>query len=155
MAGTRVGWIICHDAETRKKLFNWRSYDSICGGVFDEWIFAIALEHVDKIFDRSRKIVNANKAVIDKWLENHPYLHQYAESHGTTYLVHYDLDVPAEKLCDDLMDQKGVLVCHGDCFNIPYSFRITLSHAHNLEEGLRLIDEYINELVAQGKAQKH
>lgn len=69
MAGTRVGWIVCHDAETRKRLFNWRSYDSICGGVFDEWIFAIALEHVDKIFERSRKIVNANKVVIDKWIE--------------------------------------------------------------------------------------
>lgn len=66
MAGTRVGWIVCHDAETRKRLFNWRSYDSICGGVFDEWIFAIALEHVDKIFERSRRIVNANKVVIDK-----------------------------------------------------------------------------------------
>ena len=38
MAGTRVGWIVCHDSETRKRLFNWRSYDSICGGVFDEWM---------------------------------------------------------------------------------------------------------------------
>ena len=155
MAGTRVGWIVCHDAETRKRLFNWRSYDSICGGVFDEWIFAIALEHVDKIFERSRGIVNANKTVIDKWIEKNPYLHQYADAHGTTYLVHYDLDVPAEKFCDDLLDQKGVLVCHGDCFNIPHSFRITLSHAHQLEEGLRRIDEYIDELVAQGKAIKN
>ena len=57
MAGTRVGWIICRDPETRKELFNRRSYDSICGGVFDEWIFAIALEHVDKIYARSRKIL--------------------------------------------------------------------------------------------------
>lgn len=154
MAGTRVGWIVCHDAETRKRLFNWRSYDSICGGIFDEWIFAIALEHVDKIFERSRKIVNANKVVIDKWIEKNPYLHQYADAHGTTYLVHYDLDVPDEKFCDDLLDQKGVLVCHGDCFYIPHTFRITLSHAHELEEGLRRIDEYIDELVAQGKAIK-
>lgn len=155
MAGTRVGWIVCHDSETRKRLFNWRSYDSICGGVFDEWIFAIALEHVDKIFERSRRIVNANKVVIDKWIEKNPYLHQYADAHGTTYLVHYDLDVPAEKFCDDLLDQKGVLVCHGDCFYIPHTFRITLSHAHELEEGLRRIDEYIDELVAQGKSIKN
>lgn len=152
MAGTRVGWIICHDPETRKELFNRRSFDSICGGVFDEWIFAIALEHADKIFARSRKIVNGNKAIIDKWLDGHTYLHQYADSYGTTYLVHYDLDVDAEKFCDDLLDQKGVLVCHGDCFYLPHTFRITLSHAHNLEEGLKLIDEYIEELVAQGKA---
>lgn len=155
MAGTRVGWIVCRDPEIRKELFNRRSFDSICGGVFDEWIFAIALEHADKIFERSRKIVNENKAVIDKWLDGHKYLHQYADSYATTYLIHYDLDVDAEKFCDDLLDQKGVLVCHGDCFFLPHTFRITLSHAHNLEEGLRLIDEYIEELVAQGKAAKH
>lgn len=155
MAGTRVGWIICHDSDTRFKLFNWRSYDSICGGVFDEWIFAIALEHVDKIFQRSRRIVSANKAVIDKWIADNPYLHQYADSYATTCLVHYDLEVPAEEFCDGLLDQKGVLVCHGDCFNIPHSFRITLSHAHDLEKGLRLIDEYIEELVSQGKAMKN
>lgn len=155
MAGTRVGWIICHDPDTRFKLFNWRSYDSICGGVFDEWIFAIALEHVDKIFQRSRRIVSANKAVIDKWIADNPYLHQYADSYATTCLVHYDLEVPAEEFCDGLLDQKGVLVCHGDCFNIPHSFRITLSHAHDLAKGLRLIDEYIEELVSQGKAMKN
>lgn len=154
MAGTRVGWIICKDPDAKKELFNRRSYDSICGGVFDEWIFAIALEHVDKIFDRSRKIVNENKAKIDKWLDGHKYLHQYADSYATTYLIHYDLDVDSEKFCDDLLDQKGVLLCHGDCFYLPHTFRITLSHAHNLDEGLRLIDEYIEELAAQEKALK-
>ena len=150
MAGTRVGWIVCHDPATRFQLFNWRSYHSICGGVFDEWIFAIALEHVDKIFERSRKIVNHNKKVIDEWLAKRPLLHQYADSYSTTYLIHYDLDVPAQKFCDDLLDQKGVLVCHGDCFYIPHSFRITLSHAHELEKGLALIDEYMDELIASG-----
>lgn len=152
MAGTRVGWIICRDPEMRQQLFNRRSYDSICGGVFDEWLFAIALEHVDKILARSRKIVNENKARIDKWLEGHQYLHQYADAYGTTYLIHYNLDVDAEKFCDDLLDQKGVLVCHGDCFYLPHTFRLSLSHAAELEEGIQLIDEYIDELVAQGKA---
>ncbi len=150
MAGTRVGWIVCHDEELIHQLFNRRSYDSICGGVFDEWLFAIALEHVDKIYERSRKIVNENKSVIDKWLKGHKYLHQYAEAHGTTYLIHYDLDIPAETFCDGLLEEKGVLVCHGDCFYMPHTFRITLSHAHDLECGLKLIDEYMDELIAEG-----
>lgn len=155
MAGTRCGWIVCKNPETRWELFNRRSYDSICGGVFDEWIFAIAMENVDKIFARSRAIVNQNKPIIDKWIEENPYLHQYAKkTYGTTYLVHYDLDVPAEKFCDDLLDQKGVLVCHGDCFNLPHTFRISLSHAEELEEGLRRINEYIDELVAAGHSTK-
>lgn len=150
MAGMRVGWIICKDSEMRWNLFNRRSYDSICGGVFDEWIFAIALEHADKIYERSRRIVNENKAIIDKWLEGHKYLHQYADSYSTTYLIHYDLDVDSVDFCEGLMDKKGVLVCHGDCFYIPHTFRMTLSHADNLEEGLRRIDEYIEELLQSG-----
>ena len=154
MAGTRCGWIVCKDPDTRWEIFNRRSYDSICGGVFDEWIFAIALEHADKIFERSRNIVRHNKAIIDKWLDGHKYLHQYADAYGTTYLIHYDLDVDSVKFCDDLLDQKGVLVCHGDCFYLPHTFRLSLSHAEELEKGLALIDEYIDELVAQGKAIK-
>lgn len=152
MAGTRCGWIICRDPEVRWELFNRRSYDSICGGVFDEWIFAIALEHADKIFERSRNIVEHNKAIVDKWLDGHKYLHQYADAYGTTHLIHYDLNVDSEKFCDDLLDQKGVLICHGDCFYLPHTFRLSLSHAEELEKGLTLIDEYIEELISQGKA---
>lgn len=150
MAGTRVGWIVCKDADIRKNIFNHRSYDAICGGVFDEWIFAIALENVDKIFERSRKIVNSNKAIIDKWLDGHKYLKQYAKAYGTTYLIHYNLDIDAEKFCDELLDRKNVLVCHGDCFYIPHSFRMSLSHGDHLEEGLKLIDEFIDELLKEG-----
>ena len=150
MAGTRVGWIVCKDEAMRQNIFNHRSYDAICGGVFDEWIFAIALEHVDKIFARSRSIVNANKAVIDEWLSGHKHLKQYAKAYGTTYLIHYDLDIDAEKFCDELLDRKHVLVCHGDCFYIPHTFRMTLSHGDHLEEGLRRIDEFIEELLAEG-----
>lgn len=150
MAGTRVGWIVCKDADMRKNIFNHRSYDAICGGVFDEWIFAIALENIDKIFERSRKIVNSNKAIIDKWLDGHKYLKQYAKAYGTTYLIHYNLDIDAEKFCDELLDRKNVLVCHGDCFYIPHSFRMSLSHGDHLEEGLKLIDEFIDELLKEG-----
>ena len=47
-----------------------------------------------------------------------------------------DLDVDSEKFCDDLLDKKGVLVCHGDCFYLPHTFRLSLSHAEELEKGL-------------------
>lgn len=152
MAGLRVGWIICHEPETRWQLFNRRSFDSICGATFDEWLFAIGLEHADKLYARSRSIINTNKRIIDRWLEGEKYLHQYADSYGSTYFIHYDLDVDAEKFCDDLLDQKGVLICHGDCFDVPHTFRLSIAHAEHLAEGLSRISEYIEELAAEGKA---
>ena len=107
---------------------------------------------MDKILARSRKIVSENKAIVAQWLQGQKYLHQYADSYATTYLIHYDLDVDAVDFAEDLLDKKGVLVCHGDCFDIPHSFRLSLSDAKELEEGLRRIGEYIEELVAEGKA---
>ena len=153
MAGLRVGWIICHDPEIRWQLFNRRSFDSICGGTLDEWLFAIALEHADKILARSRRIIRTNKRIIDKWLEGEKYLHQYADSYGTTYFIHYDLDVDSETFCNDLLDKKGVLICHGDCFGVSHTLRLSIAHAERLEEGLSKISDYIKELVAEGKAQ--
>ena len=149
MAGLRVGWIICHDDETRWQLFNRRSYDSICGGVFDEWLFAMGLEHADKLYERDRKIIYENRAIVDEWLKTQKYLHQYAEPYGTTYFIHYDLDVDSEKFCDDLLDKKGVLLSQGDAFDVPHTFRLSIAHAENLKEGLRRIGEYIDELAAE------
>lgn len=151
MAGLRVGWIICRDPELRWQLFNRRSFDSICGGTFDEWLFAVALEHADKLYARSREIIRTNQRIIDQWLEGERCLHQYADSYGTTYFIHYDLDVDSEKFCDDLLDRKGVLICHGDCFGVPHTFRLSIAHAEHLEEGLRRISEYIKELEEEGK----
>ena len=154
MAGLRVGWIVCHEPKTRWQIFNRRSYDSICGGVFDEWLFAIGLEHADKLYERDRQIIYKNRAIVDEWLKGQKYLHHYAQAYGTTYFIDYDLDVDAEKFCDDLLDQKGVLLSQGDAFEMPHTFRLSIAHAEHLEEGLRLIGEYVEELVAQGKALK-
>ena len=152
MAGLRVGWIVCHDPDIKWQLFNRRSFDSICGGTLDEWLCAIGLEHADKLYARSRKIINDNKAIIDNWLATQPYVHQYADAYGSTYFLHYDLDVDSQKFCDDLLDKKGVLICHGDCFDVPHTLRLSIGHAEHLEEGLRRLSEYIKELVKDGKA---
>ena len=88
---------------------------------------------------------------MDKWLDGHKYLHQYADAYGTTYLIHYDLNVDSEKFCDDLLDQKRSADLSRRLF-LSASFRLSLSHAEELEKGLTLIDEYIEELISQGKA---
>ena len=50
--------------------------------------------------------------------------------------------------------EKGVLVCHGDCFYMPHTFRMTLSHGEDLEKGLALIDEYLEEVAERERTQK-
>ncbi len=148
MAGTRVGWVVTRHRETYERLQNRRSYDTICVGVFDELITAIAFEHYEKILSRSRKIVRENKEIFDKWIKMHPYLSCKYESFSTTVLIKYDFNIPSDELCQDIYDKAGVLLCNGDCFEMPYMFRLGYGFGQPeiLKEGLKLLGDYFTEL---------
>ncbi|MCC8179137.1 MAG: aminotransferase class I/II-fold pyridoxal phosphate-dependent enzyme [Cloacibacillus sp.] len=72
MAGTRVGWAIVREPAAYDILENRRSYDTICNGVFDELIAAIALENNEKMLARARSIVRPHKKIVGEWLAEQP-----------------------------------------------------------------------------------
>ncbi|MDL2327430.1 aminotransferase class I/II-fold pyridoxal phosphate-dependent enzyme [Ruminococcaceae bacterium OttesenSCG-928-A11] len=124
MAGSRVGWIVTKDKETHDRFENRRSYDTICDGYFDEWLTAIAFENYEKVLARARAIVGENRAILDAWLPTQPRLSCTNKSYGSTAFVTYDMDIPSYELCDDILYKSGVLVCTGDVFEIPHTFRL-------------------------------
>ena len=148
MAGTRLGWIVTRDRETYERLENRRSFDTICCGIFDELITAIAFENYEKILCRSRKIVREGKEIVYEWLETQPYLSCKYESLGTTVFIKYDFDIPSDKLCMDLFEKTGVLLCYGDCFEIPHTFRLGYSFGEleKLKGGLKALGDYLANL---------
>lgn len=148
MAGTRVGWVVTTDNETFDRLENRRSYDTICCGPFDELITAIAMEHADKILERSRSIVRTNRAVFDDWIRTQPHLSCSNESFGTTAFVTYDYDIESEALCVDIFEKTGVLLCHGACFDNPRSFRLGygFGQREHFRRGLNILGEYLENL---------
>lgn len=146
MAGTRLGWIALRDSKTFERLENRRSYITICEGVFDELISAIAFEHFETILERSRKIVDKNRAIVDGWLATQPYLHTTAKSYSTTAFITYDYDVDVVELCTDLYSNTGVLLCHGECFDVPKSFRLGYGFGDSkmLSDGLDLLSSHLS-----------
>ena len=147
MAGTRIGWIVTRDRETHKRLENRRSYDTICCGVFDELLVAIALEHQDIILERSRQIVRKNRDILDRWLKTQPLLRCTNKSYSSTAFIKYDdkaIPMSATELGIDMLEKAKTLVCHGDCFDIPHSFRLGYGYVEPavLEEGLGVLGNY-------------
>jgi len=146
MAGTRVGWAVTRDKKAYELLENRRSYDSICNGVFDELISAIALENSDKMLARARAIVRPNKKIVDEWIRSHPHLSVYGKSFTTTMLVHYDYDIDEVELCTDIYEKTGVLLCHGDCFEEKKCFRLGFGFGDSelLQNGLDTLGRYLS-----------
>jgi len=148
MAGTRLGWVVTKDPEARKRFGNRRSYDIICCGVFDELITAIALENFEKILGRSRSLVNESRAIFDEWLKGEPRLHSDYKSYSTTTLVTYDYDIPNLPFCTGIYENTGVLLCHGDCFELEKTFRLGYSFGEpeKFKEALDVLSGYLKKL---------
>lgn len=152
MAGTRVGWIITKDPEAYARFENRRSYDTICCGPFDELMAAKCLEHAEKVLARSREIVRVNKKIFDEWIARQPGLHCEYDSFGTTVFITYDYDVSATDLCTDIFETTGVSLCHGDCFDVPKSFRLGYGFGmpDHFRNGLEALGEYFGRLDGRG-----
>jgi len=148
MAGTRLGWIITKDNETYERFENRRSYDTVCCGPFDELITAIAMEHYEKILERSKHIVRTSRIIFDEWIMTQPHLSCPNESFSTTAFITYDYNIPTEELCTDLFEKTGVLLCHGECFDIPKSFRLGygFGQPEHFQKGLKFLGEYLDTL---------
>jgi len=148
MAGTRVGWVVTKDKEAWTRLFNRRSYDTICNGVFDELITAIALEQFEKILARSRSITGESRAIFDEWISDEPMLHSTYRSYSTTALVIYDYDIPNVKFCTDILDATRILLCHGDCFELEKTFRLGygFGEPQRFKEALQILSAYLKKL---------
>lgn len=148
MAGTRLGWIVVKDKETYKRLETRRSYDTICCGVFDELLSAIALEHHEKILARSRMIVRKNRAILDEWLKTQPRLACNNKSFSSTAFIKYNYKIGSEELCTDIFEKTGVLLCHGDCFEMPNSFRLGygFDQPEFFKRGLDVLTDYFKDL---------
>ncbi len=148
MAGTRIGWIVTKCTDAYEKIENRRSYDTICCGPFDELLTAIALENHAIILNRSKDIVRKGRKVFVNWMKTQPKLSCLDKSYATTALVSYDYDVPTLELCTDIFEKTGLLLCHGDCFELPGTFRLGYSFGDKsyLEEGLEVLGQYLEQL---------
>lgn len=124
MAGTRVGWICTNDPDIHKRLETRRSYDTICGGVFDELISAIAIENEDAIFRRNRAIFRKNREIVREWLKDQPRLSGPLVDTAPISFFAYDGQMNATEFGEALYAEKSLVVCHGDCFDVPKSFRL-------------------------------
>ena len=72
----------------------------------------------------SGRIVRTNRRLLDDVAVVAVAPRRTKSSLSTTALVRYDYDVASDALCADILDDAGVLLCYGDCFDEPKTFRL-------------------------------
>lgn len=140
LAGIRLGWIVSQDDDFIQKCLLRRDYDTISLGRINDYIGAIALEHKDKILKRNKKIVIENRQILDEWVNSNDNFTYLKPKGGTTALIYYGKNIKSYDLCKKLIDEYGVLLTPGSCFEMEGAFRIGYAcDTETLKEGLKII----------------
>ena len=146
LAGLRLGWIVTRDAEVMATIHSHRDYDTISSGVLNEMIANVALSHAEIIIERNRKIIRQNLVVLEEWVKTQPHISWVKPAAGTTALLHYDFTTNSEPFCDQLYQQKGVLLVPGAEFDIEHAVRIGYAfETAQLRNGLAEVAAFISE----------
>lgn len=143
LAGLRLGWIAA-PVELIEQVSIHRDYDTISVGMIDDHFAALALEHSDKVLERSQRITRGNLQILEDWVRQEPRIDWVKPSAGTTALLRYDLPMSSRDFCVSLLKETGVMFTPGSALNMEGYVRV--GYANNpeiLRKGLDLVTDFL------------
>jgi aspartate/methionine/tyrosine aminotransferase len=144
LPGLRTGWIVA-PAEVREACLRFRDYVSISPPKISDLLAEVAIRNRDKVLERNRQLLNRNHRLLTEWAATHRnFVKLETPQAGTTAFPKYLATVDSETLGRRLVEEKGVLVVPGFCFDIENHFRIGFGCATEiLQTGLERIAEFL------------
>jgi len=145
LSGLRCGWILAQPDLAQKM---WRLND-LFGSIPAhpaELLSVIALQHLDKMRERARKIVEADRAVLAKFISDHAPVHVSAVKtpFGTTSFLGLTKG-SADQFLTRLRNDYETTAVPGRFFGMPNHFRIGMGvDTEMFTAGLRYISEALH-----------
>ena len=114
LAGLRIGWLATHDRDLLARCAAMKDYTTICSSAPAEILALIALRARETVLARSRRIVETNLPLLDRFFADHAdrwtWVRPRAGSIGFPRLLD---DEPAEQFVERLVAAEGVLLLPG------------------------------------------
>ncbi len=117
LAGLRIGWLAVRDRELRRRVSALKDYTTICASAPSELLAIMALRSRDTLLQRTRAIVAANRAVVQRFIDHHAgALEWVPPSAGTVAFPRLLLGEDADTFAARLAEEEGVLLAPASCF---------------------------------------
>lgn len=143
LAGLRLGWIAA-PPEVIEAVSIHRDYDTISVGRLDDHFAALALENADRVLARSRAITRGNLAVLEEFVAAQPRLGWVKPRSGTTTLLGIDTALTSRAFCLKLLEDTGVMLMPGDCFDMEGTVRIGFANPESaMRDGLERLGGFL------------
>jgi aspartate/methionine/tyrosine aminotransferase len=146
LPGLRIGWVVGPPALIAT-LWAVHDYTTIAPGALSDALARHALEpsRRRRILARTRRILNDNYPLIERWLLDRADLFDYAAPDaGAIVYVHYRRPINSTELVTRLRLEESVLIVPGDHFGMDHYLRIGYGDtAGHLREGLSRLDNLL------------
>lgn len=124
LAGIRLGWVKADEKIINDINLN-RQYNTISMSAVDEYIAEIALLNSDKIIDRNKEIIFENKEILKQFLiENKNEFSWIEPDNASIACIFYKENMMSEEYCENLYQEKGILVIPAKAFGMNGFFRL-------------------------------
>ena len=148
LAGLRSGWM-AGPQEFIEEAFARRDYTTISCGPLVDALAVVALENREKIMKRNLEIIRESVALLGEWVDSEPAFHWVRPRAGTTAFVGYDLDIPSDEFCIDLLGSTGTFLLPGSCFGIEKRLRFGYAYGTEaLKRGLESVSGWVRSRYA-------
>ncbi len=117
LPGVRLGWIACRDKDLLERMLQIKSHLSICTSTLDDALMQRVVPHCERVFERNRKLMIANKAHM---LQNWPRSGVLSISQTRGGCVCFPLlnaALPASDFATVLHHETGLMVYPGEVFS--------------------------------------
>jgi aspartate/methionine/tyrosine aminotransferase len=144
LAGLRIAWLGCQDANFLENVASYKLYTSICSSALSEVIALMALRARDNILKRNRQIMLDNLNLLDHFFERQSKLVSWIRPQsGTIAFPELLLPTPVNQFNEQLIQAKGVLIMPGEIFDFPGNFFRIGFGRKNMSEALNLFEQFL------------
>lgn len=117
--GLRIGWLATRDRELLRACSAVKDYTTICSPAPSQALAIIALRARDTLLTRSRAILRANLAVLERFFAAHAGEFIWARPHGGSVGLARLRAGDSAAYADELVQRAGVLLLPGEAFEWP------------------------------------
>ena len=142
LPGLRTGWVVA-PPEVAADLWGYHDYTTIGPSVINERLAALAMEPTKRaeILGRTQRIIRANYPPLAAWIARRPEFRHVPPDAGA--IAWFSCEGSAE-LARRAREEKGVLLCPGEQFEMPGYLRIGFGgHAGEMLQALGRIEELL------------
>jgi aspartate/methionine/tyrosine aminotransferase len=150
LPGLRVGWLACHDRGLLERLEKRKHYTSICNPGPSEYLAAIALRNRERVWDRNRGIVAANRPLWEAFFSRWADLFDWEPPVGGCVCFPRYRGGDVDDFARRLVTKEGVVILpasvyYSELADTPTDhFRVGLGRL-GLEEGLEAFGRFLSE----------